>query len=463
MQTGFIVAIDLGSSKITGIVGRMNENNVISVLASESLPSKGCIRRGLVYNIEETYGIVRKLITVLGNKLDRKIGRVYVSLAGQSLHTEKCREMEQLTSSGIVTEEVINQLRQKAEKYKPELYQKYAIADVEYFVDDRSEKNPVGVTCSQIEADFEIIAGRANLLTNIKKSIEEKLDLPIAGYVVGALASAAIALSNEEKELGCAFVDFGGGTTTLSIYKNNILRYLVVIPFGGRSITKDICTLNFLEDEAEQYKIKFGKAKDNQENTMFASPFSSKSEIDMVELNKVIRMRLDEITANLKKHLSGYFGQLGAGLVITGGASQLKNLDLYLVEKLNMPVRKASAKKMMINNSPELANDPAMTQALGMLLLAKEDCEEIADGENNAPKPGNRFRTFKDKLKKKQQKPEKEEQKKREKEEKDKEEQRKKEQEQKGGERPNNGKGFVETVIDFSERLFKDPEDDDEE
>ena len=380
MQTGFIVAIDLGTSKITGIVGRMNDNNVISVLASESIPSDGCIRRGLVYNIEKTGGIVRKLISLLENRLQRKIGQVYVSLGGQSLHTEEYREMKQLSSSGIVTEEVIAQLYQKAEKYKPELNRKYAIADVEYFVDDRSENNPVGVTCTQIEADFEIIVGRPSLMSNIEKSIGEKLQLPIADYVVGPLASASITLNNEEKELGCAFVDFGAGTTTLSIYKDGILRHLVVIPFGGRTITKDICELNFVESDAEQYKIKFGKAKDNQDNGIFSSPFSSKPEIDMVELNKVIRMRLDEIVANLKEQirLSGYENQLGAGLIITGGASQMRNLDAYLVEKLKMPVRKASAKKSMINNSPELANDPAMAQALGMLLFAKEDCEEIS-------------------------------------------------------------------------------------
>ncbi|MDR1742599.1 MAG: cell division protein FtsA [Dysgonamonadaceae bacterium] len=394
MQTGFIVAIDLGSSEIRGIVGRMNENNVISVSESVSIPSDGCIRRGLVYNIEKTSGIVKKLINLLENKLQppRKIGRVYVSLGGQSLHTEKYREMKQLTSSGIVTEEVIEQLRRKAEDYKPELNRKYAVADVEYFVDDRPENNPVGVTCSQIEAGFEILVGRPTLMINIKKSIEEKLGLPIVDYIVGPLASAAITLNDEEKQLGCAFVDFGAGTTTLSVYKDGILRHLAVIPFGGSTITKDICELNFVESDAEQYKTKFGKAKDNQDNGLF-SPFSQKPEIDLVELNKVIRMRLDEITANLKEQirLSGYEGQLGAGLIITGGASQLRNLDLYLTEKLKMPVRKASAKKTMVNNSPEIVNNPAMTQALGMLLFAKEDCEKIlieeaADGESDKSK-----------------------------------------------------------------------------
>lgn len=379
IQSGFIAAIDLGTSQIKAVLGRMNENKVISVLASETTPSSNCIRRGLVYNVEETGGKVKKLISMLENSVGRKIGRVYVSVAGQSLHSIEHRERKQLSSSGIVTEDVIGQLRNVAEKHNHELLKRYAIADVEYFLDDKAEKNPVGVSCTVIEADYEMIVGRPNLMTNIERSIREKAQMEIAGYTVGALASAAIALNEDEKELGCAFIDFGAGTTTLSIYKGGILRKMVTIPFGGRNITKDICELNFTENDAEQYKIKFGKAYDSNENSLF-SPFSSKPDIDLVELNKVIRMRLDEITANLKEQikLSGYEGQLGAGIIITGGASQLKNLDIYLTEKLKMPVRRASAKKSYVNNSSELANNPAYTQLLGLLTFATEDCEAIA-------------------------------------------------------------------------------------
>lgn len=386
IQSGFIAAIDLGTSKITGVVGRKNDSGVISILACETIPSNNCIRRGLVYNIEETGARVRKLVNMLENKLNRKIGKVYVSLAGQSLHTVAFREIKQLSSSGIVTEQVIDQLRQAAEKYTPEMKKKYAIADVEYFIDDKPEQNPVGVTCSQIEAHFQMVVGRPNLLSNIEKSVSNKAQVKIVDYIVGPMASAAIVLSDEEKELGCAFIDFGGGTTTLSVYKGSILRWMAVIPFGGRSITKDICDLNFIESEAEQLKIKFGKAFEQKESSLFSSPFSSnKSDVDLTELNKVIRMRLDEITANIKEQirLSGFQEQLGAGVIISGGASQLKNLDQYLSEKLKMPVRKASAKKTFINNFPELTNDPALTQPLGMLLFAKENCEEIVVEQSN--------------------------------------------------------------------------------
>ncbi|MPM59947.1 Cell division protein FtsA [bioreactor metagenome] len=388
-QSGFIAAIDLGTSKITGIIGRKNESNVISVLECVSLPSENSIRRGTIYNIDKASAIVRKLISMLENALGKKIGKVYVSLGGQSVHTEVIREMKQLSSSGIVTENVVEQLRNEADKYKPDLKRKYAIGDVEYFLDDKPEKNPVGVTCSVVEAEYQIVVGRPNLAFNIEKTIVDKGRLQIADFIVAPLAAAAITLTEEEKELGCAFVDFGAGTTTLSVYKGGLLRRMVTIPFGGKNITRDIAELNFVESEAEQYKIKFGKARESNESSLFSSPFSSKPDIDLVELNKVIVMRLDEITANIKEQirLSGYQEQLGAGLVVTGGASQLRNLEEYLTQKLDLPVRKASSRKALVNNTPEYANDPALATAMGMLLLAHEDCEKIVEEPEEEVQP----------------------------------------------------------------------------
>lgn len=378
-QSGFIVAIDLGTTKISGIIGRKNENDVFSVLHHESLPSENSIRRGTIYNIDKAGAIVKKLISILENKMNVRIGKVYVSLAGQSVHTLIVKEERDLTEKGgIVTDAVIAELYNAAMQFKPDLKNNYSIADVEYFIDNKPEINPVGVTCDKIEAVFRIVVGRPNLFANIERVIS-KSNLEIVDYIVSPLAAADITLTEEEKDLGCAFVDFGGGTTEVSIYKSGILRHLVTIPFGGRNITRDICELNFVETDAEIYKKKFGKAKEGNEGFAFASPFTSKPDIDLVELNKVIVLRLDEIALNIKEQirLSGYANELGSGIVITGGASRLKNLDLYLTQKLNMPIRKASAKKTLINNFADLVSDPSMTSLLGVFVKGEENCEYI--------------------------------------------------------------------------------------
>ena len=191
-QTGFIAVIDLGTSKITGIVGRKNENNVVSVLAYETIPSERCIRRGLVYNIEETGAKVRKLITLLENKLKRKISKVYVSVAGQSLHAVTHIVNKQLSSSGIVTENIIEQMRKEAEKFMPEMSKRYDVAEVEYIINGKAEPQPVGVSTTHIQANYQMIVGRPNIMTNIEKSIKGKANLEIADFVVGPLAQCGI-------------------------------------------------------------------------------------------------------------------------------------------------------------------------------------------------------------------------------------------------------------------------------
>ena len=210
----------------------------------------------MVYNIEQL-GANAQLVKMLENSIGKKIGKVYGSLAGQSLHTIQFNDMRKLTE-GMVTEEIVAQLR-SSRKYQPICL---AITgwQVEYYIDDKPERNPVGVAGSQIEAGYEIVVGRPNLLSNIEKSITSKTELRIQDFIVGPIASAAITLSEEEKELGFEFIDFGAGTTSIVVYKRGLLRRMVVIPFGGKSLTKDICALNFTESDAEQLKIKFGRA-----------------------------------------------------------------------------------------------------------------------------------------------------------------------------------------------------------
>ena len=390
-QPGFIAAIDLGTSKIAGVAGRKNDNNTVSVLAYATTPSENSVRRGAVHNIDEVGARVRKVVTMLENKLGETIDKVYISLTGQSLHSFDFWETKQLAGN-TVTEDTLVQLKEMAGKFAhPDGKRCFAIADMEYFLDDKAEQNPVGVPCSLIEAEYKIIVGRSSLSTNIEKSVKEKAKLKIAGTPIGIQASAAIALTPEEKMLGCAFIDFGAGTTTLSVYKGGILRRMVVIPFGGKTITEDIRALNYTEEQAESSKIKLGSATDKQQHKDkskgfggIVSPFAQKTSPlsgSTVELNNAIKMRLEEIVVNIEEQIkqSGYEGELGAGLIITGGASQLRNLDTYLTEKLKLPVRKASANKAYISNMSELAADPSLTQLLGLLLLGKNDCSQVQE------------------------------------------------------------------------------------
>ena len=375
-QSGFIVGIDLGTSKIVGLLGRKNEQGVISILASESIPSDNCVKHGVVYNIDEAAGKIKKLINLLENKSGRKIGKIYVSVAGKSLRAIEYTLTKDLIDESEVSFAVIDQMEQQARQNKPDFLTNYSVVAPEIFLDGHPEEDPIGKNATLVEGRYRLIVGRPNIKSNLIKCITDKNQLDIAGFIVGPVAAGAIVLDETDKQAGCALIDFGAGTTTLSIYKEGLLRYTAVIPFGGRTISKDVKELGFIDTAAETYKIKYGrvgKDKNKQANS------SSNSEVDVKELNKVIQLRQEEIILNVINQIkeSGYAGKLDAGIIIIGGASQLTGLSEFLEEKAQMPVKKGAAKRLYINNAADLLQNPAYAQCLGLLLFANENCEKV--------------------------------------------------------------------------------------
>lgn len=381
-QTGFIACVDFGTSNITGLLGRRNEQDVISIIASESISSDSCVKHGIVYNIDEAAGKFKRLLSLLENKVGKKIGRVYVSIAGMSLKAIEHIQTQTLIMETPVTFVMLDQMEQQARLNRLSLLTNYSVVAPEIFLNSKLEEDPIGKPATTIEARYRLIAGRPNIKANLKRTITDKNNIDVAGYVVGPVATGAILLDEEEKKQGCALVDFGGGTTTVSVYKSGLLRYMTVIPFGGRTITRDIQSLGLPFDTAESCKIRYGKVgkeKVKAENKSFAD-----ASVDMKELNKVIQLRQEEIVLNVLNQIkeSGYAEELEAGIIITGGASQMRGMIDYLAEKSRMPVKNGSIKRLYINNAIDLLQNPSYAQCLGLMLYAKENCEKV-----EIPKP----------------------------------------------------------------------------
>ncbi len=377
-QEGFVVGVDLGTSNITGLLGRRNEQGVISILASESIPSDSCIKHGIIYNIDEATGKIRKLISLLENKAGKKIGKVYVSVAGMSLRTVEHIQTKNFGTETTVTFAMLEQLEQQARLHKLPLLSTYSVVSPETSLDGQPENDPIEKTASVIEARYRLIVGRPNIKANIARCFTDKNHIGIASYIIGPVATGAVLLGEEEKNAGCVLIDFGGGTTTLSVYKDGLLRYLRVIPFGGRTITRDIQALGFTEEQAETYKIRYGRVGKNKNRTATPQTPPDKN-IDLRELNKVIQLRQEEIIVNLINQIeeSGYTGQLNAGIFITGGASQMNGLPEFLAEKTRLTVQPGSIKRLYINNATELLKNPSFSACLGLMLFAKENCEKM--------------------------------------------------------------------------------------
>lgn len=378
-SSGFIVVVELSTSKITGIVARKNTQGIITILASESMPADSCVRYGVIYNIDLAAGKIKRLINLLENKIGKKIGATYVSVAGKSLKALEHIENKFLDGNTPITVAMLDEMDLQAKLNKPDFLTNYSVHEPQYYIDGQFEENPIGKTASTLEARSIVVIGPPNIKANLKKSVEEKAQLQIKSYITGAVAAGALAVDLEDRKSGCVLIDFGAGTTTLSIYKDGLLKFMTVIPFGGRTVTKDIKALGFTFESAEEYKIKYGKlgkyAKDENQ--------TKPSNVDVRELNKVIQLRMDEIILNTLNQMkeSGYAKDLNAGILTIGGASQLAGLNEYLEEKAQMPVKRATPKRVYINNAADLLHDPAYTQILGLLLFANENCELIEEAK----------------------------------------------------------------------------------
>ena len=207
-----------------------------------------------------------------------------------------------------------------------------AVEPQEYKVGNNLLTEPVGVPADYIEGHFLNIIARHSLKSNIKQCFKQT-GYEVADYFLSPLVTANVVLSDSERRSGCALIDFGANTTTVSVYKNNILRHLAVIPLGSENITQDICSMHFEEEEGEQLKLRFGSAytelSDNDEETNRSYNLDGRCTIPARQLEDIVEARVNEIITNVWNQImvSGYGDKLLGGVVFTGGMTNLPNLD----------------------------------------------------------------------------------------------------------------------------------------
>ena len=259
MAKEFIVAIELGSSKMTGIAGQKNLDGSISVLAVAKENSSSFIRKGVVYNIDKTAQCLQGIVKKLEAQLKTQIKQVYVGVGGQSIRGVRNIVAKDLPAGTIVTDAMIDQL---VDSNRNMNYPDQEILDTavqEYKVDSQYQQDPVGIQCTRLEGNYLNILQRKAFYKNFNKCFE------VAGIAIAEMLNAPLALADAvlleaERRSGCALIDIGAETTTVSVYSMNILRHLSVIPLGGANITKDIATLQMEESDAEKMKLKYASA-----------------------------------------------------------------------------------------------------------------------------------------------------------------------------------------------------------
>lgn len=406
MPKEFIVAIELGSSKMTGIAGQKNLDGSITVLATVEENSSSCIRKGVIYNIDKTCQCLTSIIKKLKNFLKQDITQVYVGVGGRSIRSLKNVIVKDLPGASIISQDMINE---QMDINRNMTYPDQEILDAatqEYKIDNQYQIDPVGIQCSHLEGIFLNILWRKNFYNNINTCFENA-NISIAEMYLAPLAMADSVLTDSEKRAGCMLVDLGADTTTVSVYYKGILRHLSVIPLGGNNITKDLTCLQLEDADAEKMKLKYAKVYTDISNIDPTLNYSVDKDrtIESKKFIEIVEARVEEIVENAWFQVPVEFSdKLMGGIILTGGGSNMPEIDKVFKTHTHIDkVRIAKFVTQTVNSK-----DPKITNHTGMMntvlgLLAKGDMNcagsefnnDLFDNLDNRPTTGTGAETHK--------------------------------------------------------------------
>ena len=380
MAKDLIVAIELGSSKMTGIAGRKNPDGSISILAVAKEDSTQYIRKGVAYNIERTAQGLSNIVNKLKNTLKTEIAQVYVGIGGQSIHSVKNPVIKELPQDTIVSQEMVNELM---DTNRSMVYPDYEILDAiteEYKVGALFQDDPIGIQAEHLEGNFLNVLWRRSFYRNINKSLDNA-GIKVAEMYLAPLAMADSVLTEAEKRAGCVLVDLGAETTTVSVYYRDKLRNIAVLPLGSSNITKDLESLQIDEINAEAMKLKHASALTNEKDIDAEAtlPIGDGRTILSRKFIQVVEARMLEIVENVKYLVPHEFAdKLLGGIVLTGGGSNMKNVEKLFHEVFGAEkVRIAKSTTLNINKKDSdviLSEDGTTNTILGLLAKGDMNC-----------------------------------------------------------------------------------------
>lgn len=338
MEVRTAAAIEIGSSKIKGAVAEFCSDGRINVLAVAEVHADNAVRYGRVQNVREVSAAVGEVIRHLENNpavAPRQIQALTISLGGRSLSGALATANKQFSKEIEINEQTVQSLRAEAEKDFLGSKNIEAVIARKYYVNNVAVNSAVGTVGISLRGDYLLLTCARENRQNLERLKFDTIRPENVKYKLLALAQADMVLSNDERQLGCALVDFGAETTTISIYKDGTLTFLSTLPIGSRLITKDLMAgLTLTEAVAEDLKIKQGNVSGKCDENITAD-----------EVNNYVCARAGEIAANIVNQLniSGVgVDNLGAGIVLIGGGSDLVGFDTLLAAQTHLTVRKGT-------------------------------------------------------------------------------------------------------------------------
>ena len=401
-----VVGLDIGTTKICAIVAEMMPGEGINIIGVGSSPSRG-LRKGVVVNIERTVESIKKAIEEAELMAAVQINSVYIGIAGGHISSETATGVVALKRHEVMRADVqraIDTARASAVVSSDRCI--FHVLPREFIVDDQEGiREPVGMSGSRLEVDVHIVTGAVTSAQNLVKCIN-RAGLDVVDIVLQPLASSEAVLTEEEKELGIAMVDLGGGTSDLAIFSGGTISHSAVLPIGGQHLTTDLqIGLRTSLTDAEKIKVRHGSAlvslvKDTEIVDVPSVGGRPSRELSRREVADIIEPRVEEIFDLVFREIrrSGYEGKLAAGVVITGGTSLLQGMSDAAERVLDLPGRRGIPSG--VGGLHDIVNNPMFSTGVGLILHAHgmdQDYELV--GKLGIRKGGTRLGSVFDRMK----------------------------------------------------------------
>ena len=376
-----IVGLDIGTSKVVAIVAKVQDDGELEVIGFGSHPSRG-LKRGVVVNIEATVNSIQRAVEEAELMAGCEIHSVYTGIAGSHIRS--------LNSHGIVAirdrevgrsdlERVIDAARAVA---IPADQRVLHVLPQEFIIDGQEGiRDPIGMSGVRLEARVHIVTGAASAAQNIVKCVQ-RCGLEVEDIVLEQLAASYAVLTEDEKELGAALIDIGGGTTDIAVFHDGAIKHTAVIPIAGDQVTNDIAiSLRTPTQYAEEIKIKYACALSqlaNSDETIEVPSVGDRPPRRLARqtLAEVVEPRYEELFTLVSNELrrSGFEEMIAAGIVITGGSSKMEGAVELAEEVFHMPVRLGMPQ--YVQGLGEIVRNPIHATGVGILLYARNKGEQ---------------------------------------------------------------------------------------
>lgn len=387
----YVAALEISSSKVIGAVGIAGRSGHLDIIAVEQEQHRDIVRYGQIQNSEEVFNMVNHVLERLERRSSiapREITGVYVGLSGRSLRSIPTDVNLSLPDDTEISDAIVERLRNQA--MEADIDSSLEIVDAvprTFKVGKTETHRPVGMMGNGISATYDRIVARPAIRSNLRRVIVDKLGLDLKGIVVTPLATGYVVLTEQEKKLGCMLVDIGAETTTVLIYSNGNLAYFATLPLGGRNITRDLASLNELEEKAEELKLTAGNAIAPATQSQVTVGRHKQSDI-----SNLVVARSEEIAINIVeqvRYAKLSESDLPEGIVLCGGGSRLAGMQELLSRFSGLKVRHAHLPNFIRMDDAAGQAMESIEVASVMYVGSETDEEGCLEEPQSAPLPAN--------------------------------------------------------------------------